>query len=209
MFLDGARVRRSLAKLSAASPSVFGVESHRFQLERPLSEAKIRAFEEVYSISLPADYRHFLTQVGNGGAGPFYGVFPLGMMDSGFGLQRWKEADGIIGVLKEPFPLNEEWNDLTGKPSDDEDFDEAIERFDAHYFNSSIMSGAFPICHAGCALRIWLAVSGEQAGNLWYDKRAEYGGVTPLTDDTGTPLRFAAWYEEWLDHCFGIAHLRK
>lgn len=33
--------------------------------------------EKEWNISLPEDYKLFLTQVGNGGMGPFYGLLPL------------------------------------------------------------------------------------------------------------------------------------
>ena len=199
MLLDTRRVHNLLAKLAAANASAFGAESHRFLLNPPLAEAEVVAFERAHSVSLPEDYRHFLTQIGNGGAGPFYGVFPLGKMDDNFGLRCWHETDGIVGVLSKPFPLDTEWNDLTGNPVGDEDFDAMIEQFEKRYWDSSLVDGAIPICHTGCALRIWLVVTGRQAGNLWYDKRAEYGGLMPLTFDDGAPLTFATWYEEWLN----------
>lgn len=58
--------------------------------------------------------RNALISIGNGGAGPFYGVFPLGMMDAGFGLQPWAERNGIVGKISEPFLLEGEWNDIMG-----------------------------------------------------------------------------------------------
>jgi hypothetical protein len=199
VLLDAKRVHESLAKLAAANASVFGAESHQFLLNPPLAETEVVAFEHAHSVSLPEDYRHFLTQIGNGGAGPFYGVFPLGKMDHNFGLQRWHESDGMVGILSNPFPLESEWNDLSGNPAGEEDFDAMIEQFEKRYWDSSVVDGAFPICHTGCALRIWLVVTGRQAGNLWYDERAELGGVMPLTMDDGTPLTFGAWYQAWLD----------
>jgi hypothetical protein len=56
--------------------TVFGVIGHHFVLNPPLTEAEVVAFEQGHQVRLPPDYRHFLTSIGNGGAGPYYGVFP-------------------------------------------------------------------------------------------------------------------------------------
>ena len=62
------------------------------------------------------------------------------------------------------------------------------------------MNGAFPICHMGCALRVWLAVEGDQRGRLWRDGRAEYSGVSPVLLKDGSPADFSGWYMEWLQN---------
>ncbi|HSQ57589.1 MAG TPA: SMI1/KNR4 family protein, partial [Gemmata sp.] len=69
-----------LARLRAADRvfRVFGSDHHRYQLGAVLSEAELRNFESAHQIKLPADYRRFLATVGNGGAGPYYGLEPLG-----------------------------------------------------------------------------------------------------------------------------------
>jgi hypothetical protein len=65
-----------------------------------------------------------------------------------------------------------------------------------------VMNGAVPICHEGCALRIWLVVTGKQAGKLWEDRRSEYGGLRPVRLADGSAATFSQWYNEWLDNCF-------
>lgn len=56
---------------------VIGADGHGFIVNAPLAEADVRAFEQRHGIALPADYRGFLLHVGNGGAGPYYGIFKL------------------------------------------------------------------------------------------------------------------------------------
>jgi len=205
--LDSSRITKTLACLRKAKPNVFGAESHGFLLNQPLSEADAIAFERLHSVILPKDYRQFLTCVGNGGAGPFYGIFPLGMMDEDFGLREWQEEDGSVGVLTEPFLLEEGWNDLSNMPTADlidqnqSEYDRQLEAFDRNYWRTSLLNGAVPICHEGCALRIWLVVNGAQAGFLWEDSRSEHGGINPLMLAGGSPATFASWYDEWMNAC--------
>ena len=197
-------VRNSLARLRADSAPVFGSQAHKFLLNDPLSDSEVRAFEHRHGIHLPPDYRFFISSIGNGGAGPFYGVFPLGMMDENFGLQSWEKQDGIIGTLTSPFPHRTAWNDLAGQPSEElltlneAEYDSKVDEFETRYWSPSLVDGAIPICHTGCALRIWLVVAGEQFGHVWYDGRADYSGIVPLVLNDGSPLTFSTWYEDWL-----------
>jgi hypothetical protein len=213
MSLNAAKIRDSLTRLHDAHPQVFGADSHRFLLNKPLTEANVTAFETLHRVRLPEEYRSFLMAVGDGGAGPFCGIFPLGMVDDGFGLKHWQENGDFVGVLSRPFPFETEWNDLSGMPSDDLlERDEAgywasLDKFDKYYWGNSFMNGAIPICHEGCALRIWLVVTGPQAGRLWHDGRADRTGLAPLRLDNGSEGTFASWYEEWLGKALRSARL--
>ena len=175
-----------------------------------MSEAAVVAFEMQHRITLPGDYREFLKRVGNGGAGPYYGVFPLGQMDGTNGCNPWRENDGFVGCLSEPFLLASKWNDLTGMPSDEllasnePEYERQSSAFESRYWNASLMNGAIPICHEGCALRIWLVVTGEQAGRLWHDGRADFAGVRPVKTAEGMNATFSAWYNEWLDEALRL-----
>jgi hypothetical protein len=205
--LDTSRITDALAFLQGVQLRVFGADVHRFRLNPPLPEADVMAFENVHNVSLPHDFRQFLTNVGNGGAGPFYGVFPLGEMDDNFSLRTWQEDDGFVGVLSEPFPLGEEWNDISSQPSaeladlDESEYWRRMDIFQTTYWRSSLVNGAIPICHEGCALRIWLVLTGTQAGYLWEDRRSEYGGLKPLRLADGSWATFTGWYDPWLNDC--------
>ena len=78
---------------------VFGADGHRFCIHPPLSEKKLRDFEDDHQVRLPEDYRTFLGSVGRGGAGPSYGIFNLGETDDGFEFRKWKEGDWFVGSL--------------------------------------------------------------------------------------------------------------
>jgi hypothetical protein len=159
-------------------------------------------FEKEHRITLPEDYRGFLIHVGNGGAGPAYGIFRLGEMDDGFDHAQWEENDGFVGVLSEPFPHTEDWNDLADKPDDDINDEDELERqmeaFEEKYFDTKYVNGAIPICHIGCALRRWLVLTGTERGHIWCDDRADQGGLYPLRLHNADRVTFIDWYLDWL-----------
>jgi hypothetical protein len=204
---DATHVLDVLTRLQAVQPHVFGADTHCFQLNPPLREGEVERFEQEHRVNLPSDYRQFITRLGNGGAGPFYGIFPVGKMDDTFGLCAWREDDGLVGVLSKPFPLDADWNDLAGMPPDDladrneSDYEAQMDAFEKSYWRSSLMNGAIPICHEGCALRVWLVLAGTEAGRVWEDRRSEYAGIRRIALPDGSPATFAAWYDEWLNSC--------
>jgi hypothetical protein len=108
--LDKATVPRLLDDLDRRDRrrKVFGANGHDYELRPPLPAPVIQAFEMQHSVMMPEDYRYFLTEVGNGGAGPYYGVFPFGQQD-GWDYCTW-EAGGLVGDVSLPFPHVRAWN---------------------------------------------------------------------------------------------------
>jgi hypothetical protein len=74
MFAD--EVRQKIEKLRAMHLGLrlFAADHHRYEFNPPLAEIDLLRFEERNRISLPKDYRDFVLNVGNGGAGPYYGI---------------------------------------------------------------------------------------------------------------------------------------
>jgi len=198
------RVKADLATLRAADPGfdVFGSAAHRYELLAPARDDHLAAFEAAHGIALPSAYRRFLRELGNGGAGPHYGLFPLGLWDGGGqGLEPWGEYGA--GVLREPFPHSTPWNlpdDRFMPPDlDDVDAEEAWQTaLDAEYFDRSLVAGAFPIAHHGCAHRNLLVVTGPHRGEVWLDARASHEGIAPEVDAQGRRRTFETWYLDWL-----------
>lgn len=81
--IDKQTVLRLLGELGRRDRDrrLFGSGSHRYKLNPPLPASVVEAFEERHRVTLPEDYRFFLTEFGDGGAGPYSGVLPFGRDD--------------------------------------------------------------------------------------------------------------------------------
>jgi hypothetical protein len=168
----------------------FGVEEHRFVLEPVLTEPQVAKFEARWRIELPPDYRAFITGVGNGGAGPAYGLFPL---EKTLTYQRTRVPDDF---LLSPFPYLTSYN-----PYEDPKLSEywqraergqvSNEEYEARQLKET--TGSLALCHEGCGYLHLLIVSGPARGQMWLDATASDGGYVPLE------VGFLEWYERWLD----------
>lgn len=200
----------ALIRAGGGSLGIFGEGSHGYSLNPALSGDEVAAFEAENGVRFPGNYRQFLIRVGNGGAGPYYGLFKLGQMDDGFDYGPWTD---YVGALSSPFPHQGPWNDLTGKPDnrmpvDSDEYDLGVAAFEKHYFAPHQINGAIPICHLGCARRHLLVVAGPEAGYIWSDDRAEYKGLSPLSSPSHPRTTFYQWYRNWLDEALAKAQLR-
>ncbi|MGW3045853.1 SMI1/KNR4 family protein [Kitasatospora sp. NPDC001159] len=209
-----AGVRERVAALAGdpRSAVVFGSSGHRFRLDKPLTAAELADLEVRIGAELPEEYRRFLLNVGAGGAGPAYGVFPVRKVQ---GRWRW-EGDGAdladLTLLAEPFPRQGPDPELVRallaeRPEEEdfeeiEEFDDASEAWDERWepvmFAPDRTAGAVVISHLGCAARQWLIVSGPERGRIWSDHRVDDEDLTPLLDEHGQPVTFARWYLGWL-----------
>jgi hypothetical protein len=164
-------------------------------------------------VRLPEEYRDFLTEVAAGGAGPAYGLFQVRRV-----AERWQwEGDGAeladLARLSEEFPIQgpdpvelaamQEQCPQEEDFARTEEFDEAWqgweERWGALLWNPERTVGAIVLCHLGCAIRVWLVVSGPERGHLWIDDRACGVDLAPLLGPQQEPVTFASWYRGWLD----------
>jgi hypothetical protein len=148
MTFDGvADLGALLNRLRAADARrrVFGSEKHGYRLGPVLSEAELASFESAHSVRLPEDYRYFLAKVGNGGAGPFYGLEPLHT----FGRDLFR-----------PFPFTQATDQLT---------EDELERLP----DRDVYPGVLEFCHQGCAIYSYLVVNGPTYGAIW-DGREDF-----------------------------------
>lgn len=75
--LEELRLLLEKARTADVDLQQFGAKNHKYQWNPPVSLPDLEEFEQEIGVTLPEDYRNFLLQVGDGGAGPFYGLFSL------------------------------------------------------------------------------------------------------------------------------------
>ncbi|WNG42307.1 SMI1/KNR4 family protein [Archangium violaceum] len=179
------RIGQKLTQAAGADPDfkVFGAQVHSYQLNEPLSEQELRRFEETHGIELPEEFAAFLTRLGNGGAGPFYGIHPLGT-------EQAIELDQI----GEPSPLwpgmtKEEWDARYSQHEKDAELSGEAYRT----FRAKQLAGMLNIGTQGCTYETLLMVTGEHRGKVVYVNMEE---PWPLFT---YEAHFLDWYERWLD----------
>lgn len=181
--------------------ALFGAEEHRYRLGRPLSVPDLDYIEGQLGVRLPEEYRLFLARVGHGGAGPYYGLFTLDGEDP--------EDITILEQARKDFRWSQAFNPADWEdPCNQEDVwcDEVDEDGDEEAGEPMpflVVPGALYICHCGCAIRCFLIVRGQCAGEVWLDRQAEEEGLEPARGADGRRLGFLDWYEKWLDEGLG------
>lgn len=170
------RILQKLEQVRRRKLSCFGSDSHGFRLNNPLSEIDLKAFESRHNIRLPDDYRTFLAHAGNGGAGPYYGIFPLDKWDD---YTDWVLDERPDNFLALPCPLHPQLKLTEGW----EDFLEG----------GTAYQGTLSLGSQGCTYAMQLVVSGSAVGRVIYvDAEGQQPYLVREPD-------FLSWYERWLD----------
>ncbi|MEG4089545.1 SMI1/KNR4 family protein [Microcoleus sp. Pol12B4] len=127
---------------------VFGTNFHQYKQGPTLAEAELQSFEQEHQVKLPEDYRLFLKEIGNGGAGPFYGLEPL-------------EEAAQYRDLSKPFPFTKATDFYS---------DEELEPWG----DRDEYPGVLELCHQGCAIYCYLVVNGPAYSTIWVGKEDFY-----------------------------------
>ncbi len=215
-----------LDRLREADPAflVTGASKHRYRFGPKCPTVWLEFCEERYGILLPDQFRRFIVEVGNGGAGPWYGLQRFGYMPAGTVIPSsiWTGESGIVET---------EWNFtrtepikflLDGTPTDG---------FETHFFEAmanlssgdSILAEPFPfnidripdedmwgdlrlqrdrwpvpgawhLAEYGCGVQEVLVLNGPRAGEVWF---IDFSNDDGAGKSAGS---FAEWYDNWLEH---------
>ncbi|MBZ4318937.1 SMI1/KNR4 family protein [Streptomyces huiliensis] len=179
---DEGGVRARIRDMAARDPgrAHFGADTHRYELAPALPEAEIGAFEEVHGIELPAEYRSFVAEVGNGPAGPGHGLMPLTAprpeAHEDWAVDDEWEADRLPGRLAQPFLLTEPLPGRIGAPTGE--------------LTGELTGGTLMLAEEGCGIYSRLILNGPRRGEVWRID-PDWGGFVPVS-----PC-FRTWYTEW------------
>jgi hypothetical protein len=174
-------INESLARIRQFRP----LWKDDYSLGPVLSLEEVENFERAHFCRLPQDYREFLMRVGNGGAGPEWGLSALGQHFPDSGHEECLEDDPD---LSRPFPHREAWNAIPDSRESEEEL----------YFRPTHAVGSMTINDRGCALSTRIVVTGPLAGEIWCDDRADGGGIHPHLAPDGSHYQFLPWYRDWL-----------
>jgi len=182
--------------------TLFGSQKHRYRVNPTILLAQVQEFETTHHVTLPPEYVEFITVIGNGGVGPFYGLEPLenGLFDD----LDYKRPDSLLNPGK-PFLYTEPWNaefaETNNAEENEQMYEEEYAKFQEQYFDNEYMNGVIAICNYGCGVSLNLVVNGPEYGNIWTDDRGSDGGIYPSCEQGNKDkISFLNWYELWLDN---------
>lgn len=165
---------------------VFGAEKHQYRINPVLPIEEIRKAEEERHVRFPQEYVFYLTRVGNGGAGPYYGLYPF---------ERVLKENGnpFLGQLLEQTVTTklskEQWREhrkILDELGETNETDAAYEKY-----LDSLCSNMISIGTQGCTLDNMLMLSGGDADRILY---IDWDLETELPfRDTG--MTFLEWME--------------
>jgi SMI1 / KNR4 family (SUKH-1) len=208
-----------------AKRQVFGSSDHSYEFAPPVDAGLLRLVETALESPLPEDYRRFLTRIGDGGAGPYYGILSLeqsisrarmlvGEDEEERGEHQARELIGTLPAFTRDFPLESDvsFGEIVGMPVSWEDHVTLLENDPAYaarwdelreqYLVEPFDGGWIPICDYGCGDFFALVVRGKRRGTVWVNS------VLGATGFYCLEVSFKEFYMRWLDDALRRARER-
>lgn len=190
---------------------MFGSSRHRYVLNPPIRKSFVQGVEQKYGFKLPEDYFQFITEVGDGGAGLDYGIYPFTeflMKGESPGIEKFREAyrrslsnpftprqmkleevEEYAIVTKEFYQKNPDKYFIYEKFDDEDSCDE--NGFFIPDKDLCDTDGFFVLGTHGCQWDFGIVITGEMRGQIFdTDNEGGYGFVAH---------NFSEFYQEWLN----------
>jgi len=168
------QVSRILSKLDMAQKyetefRAFGSKKHKYILNAPAPLSLVKEYQDTFQVNLPIEYVAFITQIGNGGAGPNYGIQSLKLdLPPAWSVERMRNQYAAPSQLSTVSRAKKTARD-------------------------GIYNGLKPICDPGGGGFIWMIVNGESKGRIVNIPESPHLPVTFYDEIT-----FLDWYESWI-----------
>ncbi len=177
----------------------FGADGHRYRLNPPVSEAFVRGIEERYGFRLPEDYFRFITEVGDGGAGPDYGIYPFAeFLKKGrdaHAARFWEEYRNSLAHPFAPRGMRPDEVDeyaITSRETYDKNPDRYFVFEKPEPYDLCNTDGFYVLGTHGDQWDFGLIISGERRGQVFdTDDEDAYAFVAGS---------FEEFYQDWLDY---------
>lgn len=168
---------------------IFGSSKHGYKLNPTVTREEVRLFEERWHLNFPDEYVFFLTKVGNGGAGPYYGLYPLESLavhNEYLKLYDDRDKENLPAFIDRNMSSSdwartmEEMDEI----NDDNEYDVRMKQ---------VCSGLLVIGTQGCTYDNLLMWKGSEKGKIVYidwNMEPEYGPFF-------TGLTFLEWFEQF------------
>nr|WP_145405127.1 SMI1/KNR4 family protein [Paenibacillus xylanexedens] len=184
--LDRIKYKLEQAKQKDAAFLVFGSSSHQYKVDKKLSTKELAQWQANNQVTLPEPYALFLTEVGNGGAGPYYGIYSIEKATS------YTDSHALTTkCVLHPKMTKEEWNHLIEPLISDED----ISDLEYEAARDQVLGGMLCIGTQGCEYDMYLILEGTNRGKVVYtsDFHPDHPFFFVYEE------HFLDWYERWLD----------
>jgi len=187
---------------------MFGASCHRYRLNPPIQASFVRRVEERYHFTLPEDYFRFITEVGDGGAGPDYGIYPFAdFLKKGVDAHAeryWEEYRNSLAV---PFvPRNMMADEVEEYAiASRETFDRNPDRYYIYEkpepYDLCDTDGFYILGTRGCQWDFGMVISGDRRGQV-FDMDNE--GAYCLVSES-----FEEFYRNWLAYLSDTERYKK
>lgn len=185
----------------------FGASGHHYRLNPPVQASFVRRVEECFGFLLPEDYFRFITEVGDGGAGPDYGIKPFAeLLNKGEDAHAEKFWEEYRNSLAHPFAPRRMKADeveeyaIATREAYDRDPDRYYIYEKPEPYDLCNTDGFYVLGTHGGQWDFGLVTSGERRGQVFdTDNEGAYAFVAHS---------FEEFYQKWLDHISDTERLK-
>lgn len=161
-----------------------GADRHNFKLNPTLSIEQIKEWEAKYRSKLPLEYRAFIMEIGNGGAGPYFGMLSLEEALDGWG-DMIEDIPSKTCLLLKEYQDDKSWAaEIVG-----EDWET---KYESYLWSPEF--GTLAICAYGCGCLFHIVLNGSLTGRIFFMESSidSPPKLLPMAN-------FLDWYESWLN----------